>query len=130
MRGSLGVQATVELKAMTRPDDVLLVLTNLPDREAAQTLAHAVIEEKAAACVNILGACTSVYRWHGVVENAEEIPLLIKTTAARYAALETVIRRLHPYELPEIIAVSLTHGLPGYLQWVDNETRDTEKPDA
>ena len=110
---------------MTQPNDVLLVLTHLPDRAAAQKLASAVIEERAAACVNILGACTSVYRWLGAVETAEEIPLLIKTTAARYAVLEAVIRRLHPYELPEIIAVPLTRGLPAYLQWVDDETLES-----
>jgi len=104
-------------------DDVLLVLTHLPDRDAALKLAEAVIEEKVAACVNILGTCISVYRWHGKIENAEEIPLLIKTTGARYAALEAVLRRLHPYELPEIIAVPVAHGLPGYLRWVAEETR-------
>lgn len=109
------------------PNDVLLVLTNLPNREASVKLANALIEEKVAACVSILAACTSVYRWQGVVENAEEIPLHIKTTAARYAALEAVIRRLHPYELPEIIAVPLAHGLPGYLQWVHDETQDTQE---
>ena len=108
---------------MNPPDEVLLVLTNLPDREAALKLANALIEEKAAACVNVLGACTSVYRWEGKVENAEEIPLLIKTTAARYAALEALIRRLHPYELPEVIAVPVARGLPGYLQWVADETQ-------
>ena len=109
---------------MTQPGDVLLVLTNLPHREAADKLAGMIIEERVAACVNILGACTSVYRWDGAVEKAEEIPLLIKTTGARYAALEAVIRRLHPYELPEIIAVPLARGLPGYLQWVAEETQD------
>lgn len=108
---------------MKPPDEVLLVLTNLPDREAALKLANALIVEKAAACVNVLGACTSVYRWEGKVENAEEIPLLIKTTAARYAALEALIRRLHPYELPEIIAVPVARGLPCYLQWVADETQ-------
>ena len=106
---------------MTTPNEILLVLTNLPDRDAAVKLAHAVIDEKAAACVNILAACTSVYRWRGVFENATEIPLLIKTTAARYAVLEAVIRRVHPYELPEIIAVPLAQGLPGYLQWIADE---------
>ena len=59
--------------------------------------------------------------WQGAIENTQEIPLLIKTTQARYAAVEAVVRRLHPYELPEIIAVPLAQGLPGYLQWV----RDT-----
>lgn len=109
---------------MSQSNEVLLVLTNLPDREAAERLANTLIEEKAAACVNILGACTSVYRWQGAVENAEEIPLLIKTTSARYAALEATIRRLHPYELPEIIAVPVAQGLPDYLDWVASETRD------
>jgi periplasmic divalent cation tolerance protein len=109
---------------MGTSNEVLLVLTTLPDREAASLLAQALIEEKAAACVNILGACTSVYRWQGAIENAEEIPLLIKTTASRYAALEATIRRLHPYELPEIIAVPVARGLPGYLDWVAAETRD------
>ena len=76
---------------MTRPDDILLVLTNLPDRAAALTLANALIETKAAACVNVLAACTSVYHWQGKVENADEIPLLIKTTTAAYPALEDTI---------------------------------------
>ncbi len=111
---------------MTKPDDVLLVITHLPDRDAADLLARALIEESVAACVNILGACASVYRWQGVVEHAEEIPLLIKTTVARYAALEATIRRLHPYELPEIVAVPVAQGLPGYLQWVQNETREVQ----
>ena len=108
---------------MNAPSDVLLVLTNLPDRKAALTLANALIEEKLAACVNVLGECTSVYRWKGAVENAAEIPLLIKTAASRYAALEAAIRKLHPYELPEIIAVPLAHGLPEYLQWVAEQTQ-------
>jgi periplasmic divalent cation tolerance protein len=107
---------------MTAAGEVLLVLTNLPDRDAAIRLADAVIEARAAACVNVLGACTSVYRWQDKVEHAAETPLLIKTTAARYAALEALIRDLHPYELPEIIAVPVARGLPGYLQWVAGET--------
>ena len=78
---------------------VLLVLTNVPDRDTADKIARGLIEDRLAACVNILAACTSVYRWQGAVDNAEEIPLLIKTTGARYTALEAAIRRLHPYEL-------------------------------
>lgn len=107
---------------MSAADEVLLVLTNLPDRDAALKLADALIEERAAACVNLLSACTSIYRWQGKRESAEEIPLLIKTTAARYATVEAVIRRMHPYELPEIIAVPVARGLPAYLQWVAGET--------
>ena len=108
---------------MRAAGDVLLVFTNLPDRAAALALANTLIEQKLAACVNVLGECTSVYRWQGAVENAAEIPLLIKTTASRYAALEAAIRDKHPYELPEIIAVPLARGLPGYLQWVSTEVR-------
>ena len=77
-------------------DEILLVLTNLPDRDSARRIAHSLIENHAAACVNILAECSSVYRWQGKTENAEEVPLLIKTTAARYAALEAAIRARHP----------------------------------
>ncbi len=102
----------------------LLVLTNLPDRAAAERLADALIEQRVAACVNILAPCRSVYRWQGAVQHDEEHPVLIKTTAERYAALETAIRAAHPYELPEIIAVPIERGLPAYLAWVGAETRD------
>jgi len=102
----------------------LLVLTNLPDRATAERLADALIEKRVAACVNILAPCRSVYRWRGAVQHDEEHPVLIKTTAERYAALEAAIRAAHPYELPEIIAVPIEHGLPAYLAWVDAETRD------
>ncbi len=100
----------------------LLVLTNLPDAEAAQTLATLLVEERLAACVNILAPARSVYRWEGRIESAEEVPLLIKTTDARYAALEAAIRSHHPYELPEIIAIPIALGLPDYLAWVEAET--------
>ena len=100
----------------------LLVFTNLPDLAAAQALAAALIERRVAACVNVLAACTSVYRWKGQVESSSEVPVLIKTTAGRYPALEQAIRSLHPYELPEIVAVPISHGLPQYLDWVAAET--------
>ena len=102
--------------------DHLLVLTNLPDEAAARTLARALVEAKLAACVNILAPCRSVYHWEGQLEDAAEVPVLIKTTSARYVALEEAIRAHHPYELPEIIAVKITHGLPKYLAWVAAET--------
>jgi periplasmic divalent cation tolerance protein len=103
--------------------DTLLVISNLPDRASADRLAQALVERRLAACVNILAPCRSVYRWQGALESAEEHPLLIKTTADRYSALEEAIRGLHPYELPEIVAVPLTAGLPEYLTWVAAETR-------
>lgn len=101
----------------------LLVLTNLPDAPSAEALAKALVSARLAACVNVLAPCRSVYRWQGEVESAQEVPLLIKTTATRYAALEAAIRARHPYELPEIIAVPIAHGLPDYLNWVVAETR-------
>lgn len=111
---------------MNEPDDVLLVLTNLPDGEAAKTLAAALIEQRVAACVNILAPATSVYRWDGAVHTDTETPMLIKTTRAHYPMLEKAIRAGHPYELPEIIAVPVTLGLPAYLDWVRDETRRTD----
>lgn len=101
----------------------LLILTSLPDEASARALASTLVSERLAACVNVLAPCHSVYRWQGKVESAQEVPLLIKTTATRYAALEAAIRARHPYELPEIIAVPIAHGLPGYLNWVVAETR-------
>lgn len=109
--------------------ETLLVITNLPDAYSAHALAGALVEARLAACVNILAPCRSVYRWQGRTENAEEVPVLIKTTAARYAALEAAIRARHPYELPEIIAVPVDRGLPEYLAWVISETSaETTEP--
>lgn len=111
------------MDTVAEPAVALLVLTNLPDAATARTLATRLIENRLAACVNILAPCQSVYRWQGKVEAAAEVPLLIKTTAARYSELEAAIRAGHPYELPEIIAVPLSRGLPEYLGWVVAETQ-------
>ena len=111
------------MSAKAANSTALVVLTNLPDRAAAEKLAEALIEKQLAACVNILAPCRSFYRWKGAVQRDDEHPLLIKTTAARYAELERAIRAAHPYELPEIVAVSITDALPGYLAWIDAETR-------
>jgi periplasmic divalent cation tolerance protein len=98
--------------------ETLLVLTNLPDRERAERLAASLVNNGVAACVNILAPCRSVYRWQGALQSEDEVPVLIKTTRGQYAALESAIRGEHPYELPEIIAVPITAGLPDYLNWV------------
>ena len=100
----------------------LLVLTNLPDRAAAEKLADELIGQRVAACINILAPCRSVYRWKGAVQHDEEHPMLIKTTPERYPALERALRAGHPYELPEIIALPVERGLPAYLEWVAAET--------
>ena len=103
-------------------NEILLVITNLPDAPSAERLARHLIDERAAACVNQLASCTSTYRWRDNIESATEVPLLIKTTRTAYPRLEKLIRAVHPYELPEIIAVPVIAGLPAYLGWIDNET--------
>jgi periplasmic divalent cation tolerance protein len=100
----------------------LLLFTNAPDREVAMRIARALVDARLAACVNVLSGCTSVYRWDGVVETAEEVPMIIKTRAGRYDEVEAAIRSLHPYELPEILTVPVVHGLSEYLEWVAEET--------
>jgi periplasmic divalent cation tolerance protein len=104
-------------------ETVLLVFTNAPSPESARHIARSLVDARLAACVNILPACQSIYRWQGAVEEAAELPILIKTTAAHYQAVEAAIRLAHPYELPEIVAVPVERGLPGYLTWVATETR-------
>lgn len=100
----------------------LVVLTNVADLAAAERLARELVERRLAACVNLLAPCRSFYRWDGAVQQDAEYPLLIKTTRARYAALEAAIRERHPAELPEIIAVPIEAGLGAYLEWVGGET--------
>ena len=103
-------------------NEVILVMTNAPGAVEATKMGAALVEQKLAACVNILGACESVYRWEGKIETAREVPLIIKTTRARYAEVETFIRSMHVYEVPEIIVLPVEQGLPAYLDWVRAET--------
>jgi periplasmic divalent cation tolerance protein len=105
---------------------ILIVVTNMPDRDTAMTLAAHLVERRLAACVNIQAPCDSVYRWQGRIEQTTEVPLLAKTTVDAYPALEAAIRERHPYELPEIIAVPIACGLPEYLAWVTAETNTVE----
>ena len=104
-------------------EQAMMVLTNMADMESARSLAATLVERRLAACVNLLPGVQSVYRWQGVVEQASEVTLLIKTTAGRYNELEQAIRQLHPYDLPELIALPIAAGLPGYLEWIALETR-------
>jgi periplasmic divalent cation tolerance protein len=108
--------------ALRQMNNVLLVITNLPDAASAEKIARQIIKARAAACVNQLAPCTSTYRWKDNIETTTEVPLLIKTTSAAYPRLENLIREAHPYELPEIIAVPVEIGLPAYLDWVNKET--------
>lgn len=103
---------------------VWLVLSNVPDAATADKVAQALVQERLAACVNQLAPCRSTYVWQGQLEQATEIPLLIKTTAATYPRLEARLRALHPYEVPEIIALPLAAGWPDYLGWVNQQIEE------
>jgi periplasmic divalent cation tolerance protein len=105
------------------------VLTNAPDREIARKLADGLVEARLAACVNVLAECTSVYRWKGAVQTASEVPMLIKTRAALFSEVEAFILSHHPYDVPEVVALSLRGASPAYLEWLVEETR-TELPGA
>jgi len=98
--------------------DHLLTLCTCPDDATAQRLAEALVAERLAACVNILPGATSVYTWEGRTERDAELLLLIKTTASRFDDLQRRLVELHPYDVPEIIATPISHGLPAYLDWV------------
>ena len=97
-----------------------IVLTTCPDAGTAGRIARALVEEQLAACVNILPPMHSVYRWKGQVEEAGEQLLLIKCSSARFPALRERLRTLHPYELPEIVAIPILDGLPEYLAWINH----------
>lgn len=96
-----------------------LILCTCPDAEVAATIANALVAENMAACVNILPGVRSVYRWQGQIEAAQEHLLLIKSQSALYPAIEAAIKALHPYDVPEIVAVAIERGSVEYLQWID-----------
>lgn len=112
--------------AASSPSPVRLVLSTCPDPHTADVLARALVEERLAACINVLPGIVSTYRWQGAVERGEEVLLLIKTTADRQDALVARLQALHPYELPEAIAVEAVGGLAAYLAWVAEQTRDDD----
>jgi len=101
----------------------LLIFTNTADIDGAHRMARTLVEQRLAACVNIIPAVRSVYRWREAIEEANEVTLLIKSTQACYQELEAAIRALHPYEVPEIVAVPLVAGLPAYFNWIETETK-------
>lgn len=105
----------------------ILIITNLPDKMSALTLAEKLINTRLAACVNVQSECTSFYRWQCKIETSNEIPILIKTLAQHYIQVEKAIKEVHPDELPEIITVPISGGLPAYLQWIADETLILDK---
>ncbi len=102
-------------------EEVLLVFSTFPDIQTAREVARILVEERLVACVNILPKVESVYRWQENMETAEETLCLIKTTIGRYQTLENRIKAIHPYQVPEIIAINLAAGLPDYLNWAANQ---------
>ena len=100
----------------------LLCLSNCPDRASADRIARDLVERRLAACVNLLPGIESVYRWQGALETGSEVLLLIKTMPEHLEAVSARIVELHPYELPEVIALQSSGGLAGYLDWIASET--------
>ena len=100
--------------------DLQIVLCTVPDQETGEQIAGALVSERLAACVNIIPGLTSVYRWEGAVERGQEALLLIKSGVDSWLPLQERIRELHPYELPEILAVPIQTGHTDYLQWISS----------
>ena len=98
--------------------DAVLVLTTIGADAGAAELARALVEEHLAACVNVLPAMTSIYRWKGGVEQDQERQIIIKTTRARVDALAARLRKLHPYEVPEFLVIGVSDGSDAYLAWL------------
>ncbi len=105
------------------PSRFLVVLTAVPDVETAQAIALDLVGKRLAACVNVLPAGRSFYWWEGKVTEADERLLFIKTRAERYDELEKALKAVHPYSVPEIVALPIEHGLAEYLEWLEKETK-------
>src|SRR5437868_9257230 len=99
-------------------DQIVLALSTFPDRETAQRISNQLVTEKFAACANILPAVESVYRWKDKIESGNETLVFFKLSEDRQSAFKEKLRSLHPYEVPEIIFVPVSNGLPEYLRWV------------
>lgn len=100
----------------------LLAIATVPDQNLGVKIAEALLQQHLAACVHLLPAGRSMYRWQGSIEDRAETTLLIKTTTARYAEVEATIKRLHPFDIPEVLALPISRILPEYLDWMRRET--------
>ena len=108
---------------MTSDIGALIVITTVPDENLAVKITESLLQQRLAACVHRLPVGRSTYWWKGALESADEILLIIKSTQEAYAELETTIRRLHSNEVPEIVALPVTAGLPAYLKWINDEVK-------
>ena len=106
-------------------EQVLLAISTFPDADTAGRIAEQLVTAKLTACANITAPVRSLYHWEGKLEKAEETMVFFKTTASRYAAFQEMLRALHPYEVPEIVCLRLSDGLPAYLQWVERSCEST-----
>ena len=111
---------------MQQSNQHIMLLCTCPDRETAASLAHKILQDSLAACINILPGIESVYRWQGKVEQDTEVLMLIKSLSRAADELERIITQNHPYELPEIITVPIDAGSNDYLQWITNNVSNSE----
>jgi periplasmic divalent cation tolerance protein len=104
------------------PHETVIVWTACPDRHVAETIARHLVDQRLAACATMLPGATSIYRWKSAVETADEVVLMIKTRAAHLAEVEAAVEALHPYEVPEFLAVPVQSGAEPYLAWLAEST--------
>jgi periplasmic divalent cation tolerance protein len=102
-------------------DEVRLVLTTAPDPAVAESIAAQLLHERLIACANVVPGVRSVYRWQGEVRKEDEVLLMLKSTGAAIGRLEQRLQQLHPYEVPEVLALEVQHGLEAYMAWVRSE---------
>ena len=107
--------------------DIMIVFSTCPDAESASRIGRALVEERLAACVNVVPGIRSIYRWQGAIEDQSEVLMIVKTTADRLAQMSERLVELHPYDVPEVVAVSVAGGHDAYFRWVAEATR---APDA
>lgn len=107
--------------AETRNHAVIILVT-APDAEAASSIGRALVEERLAACVNVIPGLRSIFRWEGAVQEETEVLMLVKARRADVEAISARVRELHPYEVPEVIAAEIAAGLDAYLEWIATET--------
>lgn len=117
-RGEVCIAAAL-IESFGMSEITLIVFTTWPDAESARRATRALVEERLAACGNLVPGVESIYRWEGEVQRSAEVLVIFKTTTDRYPRIETRIKALHPYDVPEIIALRIQDGWPAYLRWVE-----------
>jgi periplasmic divalent cation tolerance protein len=109
---------------------LLTLMTTLPDRDSARQLAQTLVGEQLVACVNILPGVESIYLWQGKIEQSDEVLLLIKVPETGYESVQQRLKTLHPYQVPELIALPVVKALPEYVQWAHHAMHRQTRPDT